>query len=172
MKFLRIYNAILQIIFYHTIVFFKKKFYFCNSLFKKKQMFRIQTYYLIACFIITGVLPFVFPLWKDASGSAFYFMKDMAFVTLFGLSTTLSLLSILSHKKRQQQFVMGRLNMILNLILLGLFVYLTLTASGETAISEKGVGMFLPIFSIVILVLANKAIKKDEDLVKSVDRLR
>ena len=138
----------------------------------KKQMFRIQTYYLIACLIITGVLPFVFPLWKDASGSAFYFMKDMAFVTLFGLSTTLSLLSILSHKKRQQQFVMGRLNMILNLILLGLFVYLTLTASGETAISEKGVGMFLPIFSIVILVLANKAIKKDEDLVKSVDRLR
>ena len=172
MKFLLIYNAILQIIFYHAIVFIKKKFYFCNSLFKKKQMFRIQTYYLIACFIITGVLPFVFPLWKDASGSAFYFMKDMAFVTLFGLSTTLSLLSILSHKKRQQQFVMGRLNMILNLILLGLFVYRTLTASGETAISEKGVGMFLPIFSIVILVLANKAIKKDEDLVKSVDRLR
>jgi hypothetical protein len=32
--------------------------------------------------------------------------------------------------------------------------------------------MFLPIVSIVFLVLANKAIKKDEDLVKSVDRLR
>ena len=67
---------------------------------------------------------------------------------------------------------MGRLNMILNLILLGLFVYRTLNTSGETAISEKGVGMFLPIISIVFLVLANKAIKKDEDLVKSVDRLR
>ena len=172
MKFLRIYTAIIQIIFYHTIVFFLKRNFIFATHYSKKQMFRIQTYYLIACFIITGVLPFVFPLWKDASGSAFYFMKDMAFVTLFGLSTTLSLLSILSHKKRQQQFVMGRLNMILNLILLGLFVYLTLTASGETAISEKGVGMFLPIFSIVILVLANKAIKKDEDLVKSVDRLR
>jgi hypothetical protein len=32
--------------------------------------------------------------------------------------------------------------------------------------------MFLPIFSIVFLALANKAIKKDEDLVKSVDRIR
>ena len=135
-------------------------------------MFRIQTYYLIICLVITGVLPFVFPLWKDAAGKAFYFMMDILYVVLFGLSTTLTLLSILSHKNRQQQFVMGRLNMILNLILLGLFVYRTLTASGETAISEKGVGMFLPIFSIVILVLANKAIKKDEDLVKSVDRLR
>ena len=135
-------------------------------------MFRIQTYYLIASLIVTGVLPFVFPLWSDAAGKSFYFMMDIAYTALFGLSSTLSLLSILSHTKRQQQFVMGRLNMILNLILLGLFVYRTLTASGETAISEKGVGMFLPIFSIVLLVLANKAIKKDEDLVKSVDRLR
>ena len=135
-------------------------------------MFRPQTYYLILCLIITCVLPFLLPLWTDVKGKAFYFMMDFIYVTLFGLSTTLSLLSILSHKKRQQQFVMGRLNMILNLILLGLFVYRTLAASGETAISEKGVGMFLPIFSIVFLVLANKAIKKDEDLVKSVDRLR
>ena len=37
-------------------------------------MFRIQTYYLIACLIVTGILPFVFPLWKDASGKSFYFM--------------------------------------------------------------------------------------------------
>ena len=135
-------------------------------------MFRPQTYFLIVSLLITGVLPFVFPLWKDIAGTPFYFMMDIVYSALFGLSTTLSLLSILSHKKRQQQFVMGRLNMILNLILLGLFVYRTLNTSGETAISEKGVGMFLPIISIVFLVLANKAIKKDEDLVKSVDRLR
>jgi hypothetical protein len=134
-------------------------------------MFRVQTYYLIASLLITGVLPFIFPLWTIAE-KPFYFMADIVYVSLFGLSTTLSLLSILSHTKRQQQFVMGRLNMILNLILLGLLVYRTLNASGETAVSEKGVGMFLPIFSIVLLVLANKAIKKDEDLVKSVDRLR
>ncbi|MGV3695997.1 DUF4293 family protein [Flavobacterium sp.] len=135
-------------------------------------MFRPQTYYLIICLIATMVLPFVFPLWKDAAGKPFYFMMDMTYVILFGLSNTLTLLSIFSHKKRQQQFVMGRLNIILNLILLGLFVYRTLNTSGETAISEKGVGMFLPIISIVFLVLANRAIKKDEDLVKSVDRLR
>jgi hypothetical protein len=134
-------------------------------------MFRPQTYYLIVSLLITGILPFVFPLWKDTSGDV-YFVSNIVYAALFGLSSTLSLLSILSHTKRQQQFVMGRLNMILNLILLGLFVYRTLNASGETAISEKGVGMFLPIFSIVFLVLANKAIKKDEDLVKSVDRLR
>ena len=102
-----------------------------------------------------------------------FFMSNMLYSVFFGLSTTLSLLSIISFKKRQQQFVMGRLNIILNLILLGLFVYRTLNLSGGTAlVSEKGIGMFLPIISIVMLVLANKAIKKDEDLVKSVDRLR
>ena len=68
--------------------------------------------------------------------------------------------------------MLGRLNMILNLILLGVFVYQSLNISGETLVSEKGIGMLLPIFSIVFLVLANRAIKKDEDLVKSVDRLR
>ena len=133
---------------------------------------RIQTVYLILALLVSGVLPFVFPLWKAMDGKDYFFMADMTYVTLFGLSISVSLLGILSYKKRQNQFVLGRLNMIFNLILLGLFVYRTLNLSGEASVSEKGIGMFLPIVSIVLLVLANKAIKKDEDLVKSVDRLR
>ena len=134
---------------------------------------RIQTVYLILAFIATGILPFVFPLWELSNGSAFYFMASSAYTALFGLGAALILLSIVSFKKRQQQFVFNRLTMILNLILLGLFVYRSLMVSGEAVtVSEKGIGMFLPIISIVFLVLANKAIKKDEDLVKSVDRLR
>lgn len=134
---------------------------------------RIQTVYLILTFIATGVLVFFFPLWTLNNGKAFYFMQDQFYTVLFGLSSTLTIVSIISYKKRQNQFVMGRLNIILNLILLGLFVYRSLNLSGEIiAVSEKGIGMFLPIVAIVLLVLANKAIKKDEDLVKSVDRLR
>ena len=133
---------------------------------------RIQTIYLAIAFIVSGILPFVFALWK-IDGKDVFFMTNIAYSSLFGLSTALSLLSIISFKKRQQQFVFNRLNMILNLILLVLFVYRSLNVSGEaTLVSEKGIGMFLPIISIVMLVLANKAIKKDEDLVKSVDRLR
>ena len=134
---------------------------------------RIQTIYLILAFLVTGILPFVFPLWTMNNGKDFFFMQDQIYVVMLGLSTTLTLLSIVSFKKRQNQFVIGRLNIILNLILLGLFVYRSLNLSGETVfVSEKGIGMFLPILAIVLLVLANKAIKKDEDLVKSVDRLR
>jgi hypothetical protein len=133
---------------------------------------RIQTIYLLLSVVVTGGLPFVFNLWKLANGSIIYFMTNITYVVLFGLATSLSLLSMMSFKKRQNQFVMNRLSIIFNLILLGLFVYRTLNLSGETLVSEKGIGMFLPIVAIFLLVLANRAIKKDEDLVKSVDRLR
>ena len=134
---------------------------------------RIQTIYLFLAFVVTGVLLFFIPLWTMTDSKEYFFMQSQVYTVLLGLTTTLTLLSIVSYKKRQNQFVMGRLNIILNLILLGLFVYRSLNLSGETpAVSEKGIGMFLPVVAIVLLVLANKAIKKDEDLVKSVDRLR
>ncbi|PVX44712.1 uncharacterized protein DUF4293 [Flavobacterium sp. 103] len=134
---------------------------------------RIQTVYLILTFLVVGVLPFIFPLWTLSDGKEYFFMQNQFYVILFGLSTAITIYSIISFKKRQTQFVANRLTIVLNLILLGLFVYHSLNLSGETpVVSEKGIGMFLPILAIVFLVLANKAIKKDEDLVKSVDRLR
>lgn len=134
---------------------------------------RIQTVYLLIALVILGVLPFVFPLWTSSDGKEFRFMSDSFYTEIFGLSTALTLISILYFKKRQHQFVLNRLTIILNLILLGLFVYRSLNLSGETVqVSEKGIGMFLPIVAIVFLALANRAIKKDEDLVKSADRLR
>jgi len=134
---------------------------------------RIQTIYLFLTLLTVGVLPYIFPLWVLDNGKEYFFMQNQFYVILLGLSTAITVYSIISFKKRQTQFVLNRLNIILNLILLGLFVYHSLNISGETpAVSEKGIGMFLPILSIVLLVLANKAIKKDEDLVKSVDRLR
>jgi hypothetical protein len=137
---------------------------------------RIQTVYLFIALIATGVLPFALPLWVTKNGENYYFIRDLAFVLLFAFSTTLSIVSIMTYKKRKNQFVMGRLNIILNVILLGLFIIRLFNLSGETdpekVVSEKGIGVILPIVSIVFLSLANKAIKKDEDLVKSVDRLR
>lgn len=139
---------------------------------RSKVIQRIQTVYMILVLVTSGVLPFVFPLWKSADGKEFFFLESMIYTPLFGLSATLALLAVLFYQKRQHQFVINRLNIILNLILLGLFLYRSLNLSGEAPASEKGIGMFLPLISIVLLVLANRGVKKDEDLVKSVDRLR
>lgn len=136
---------------------------------------RIQTLYIMLSAIATGALPFVFELWTlktDNQATAVFLTSSAIYLSLFGLVTLLAIISIFSFKKRQNQFVLNRLTMIFNFILLGFFVYRSLNLSGETMVSEKGIGMFLPAISIVLLVLANKAIKKDEDLVKSVDRLR
>lgn len=171
MKYLRICYAIIRKNIYDTIVYLKKKIYFC--VFKKQNMLqRIQTVYLLLAFLFMAVIPFFTPLWILKTGGDFYFMADQIYTMIFGLGSALVVWSILTYKKRQQQFVVNRVVIILNLILLGLFVYRLLSVSGEAEVSEKGIGMFLPIVSIVMLVLANKAIKKDEDLVKSVDRLR
>ena len=133
---------------------------------------RIQTFFLVDVALIAGLLPFFLSLWQLADG-ADVFASDIGWIgALFAISAALALVAIFMFKNRQNQFVLNRLNMILNLFLLGFFVYRSLNLSGETAVSEKGIGMLIPVFSIVFLVLANRAIKKDEDLVKSVDRLR
>ena len=133
---------------------------------------RIQSVYLIIVAILTGVLPFFFNLWVNAEGGEVYATNEMLISITFYASTVLAIWSTILFKNRKNQFVMNRLNIILNVFLLGFFVYRSLNLSGEISVSEKGIGMLIPVFSIIFLVLANRAIKKDEDLVKSVDRLR
>ena len=141
---------------------------------------RIQSFYLLIAFLISGVLAFFVLLWENYGGARFYLMElmnedswELVSVPIgFMLSALLSLVAIVKFKKRKEQIKLNRFNIVFNLYLLGIFVYLLLSLSGENFISEKGIGLFIPVIVIVLLVLANKAIQKDEELVKSVDRLR
>ncbi len=133
---------------------------------------RIQTVYLILAAGVSAGVMFFTPLWINIKNIAVFANDNMLYFTLFMASAILSIGSIFLFKKRKLQLMLGRINILLNFILLGLFVYQSLNISGETEVSEKGIGIFLPVISIVLLVLANKAIIKDEKLVKSVDRLR
>jgi len=161
--------------------------YLCISIFYFDMIQRIQSAYLVLAALVSLGLIFVFPLWITAEGierfiSYLFANSENLFVnnnlifkaiaSLFMISGLLSFISIFLFKNRKNQFVINRLNILINLILLGLLIYRLLMVSGETQVSEKGIGSALPILVIVLLVLANKAIKKDEDLVKSVDRLR
>lgn len=139
---------------------------------------RIQSIYLLLVAVLSGGLIFAFHLWKLAENKVFALelfsaesMVDKSVPVLFLASAVLALYSIFSFKDRKKQFVMGRLIILINLFLLGVLIYLSLNLPGEVT-SEKGIGMFIPVVAILFSVMANKAIKKDEDLVKSVDRLR
>jgi hypothetical protein len=133
---------------------------------------RIQTVYLVVVVLLGALLPFWLELWTDAAGGVVFAKNEIAVSLAFYGSAVMAALAVFRYKDRKSQFVLNRLNMLINLFLLGFFVYRSLNLSGEALVSEKGIGMLIPVFSIVLLVLANRAIKKDEDLVKSVDRLR
>lgn len=141
---------------------------------------RIQTLLLLIASGISGGLIFIFSLWKNLKSNEIFAldtfdnesMLTKSIGAIFIISAILSLITIFLFKNRKLQFVMNRLNILLNFLLVGFIVYHLLTLSGETKVSEKGIGSFLPLLSVLFLVFANRYIKKDEDLVKSVDRLR
>ena len=139
---------------------------------------RIQSIYLTIVFTLSAILPLVFKLWNYSNKEvyALELLSDLSIIAklvpvFFLISALLAIVSIFKYKKRQLQFVLGRIIILINLFLLGILIYLSLNIPGEAS-SEKGIGMFIPVVAILFAVLANKAIKKDEDLVKSVDRLR
>jgi len=141
---------------------------------------RIQSIYLLIATLLSGGLIFLLNLWVTKQGIKFFALDSLSsdnlvlasvFVLFIG-SAVLTLITIFQFKKRQLQFVLGRLTILINFILVGILVYFAQNLSGEIKISEKGIGLLIPIFTIVFVALANKAIKKDEELVKSVDRLR
>jgi hypothetical protein len=152
--------------------------YFCPSF--RKMLQRIQTIYLVIAALLSGVVSFVLPFWNDINGEQLMLMdlrQDenpyyMVVPFLFMLSGILSLIAVLLYKNRVRQINSNRLNIVINFLLLGIIVYRLLNLPGEIDISEKGIGVFIPLLVIVFLALANKAILKDENLVKSVDRLR
>jgi hypothetical protein len=149
--------------------------------FATKQMIqRIQSIYLLLAALISGGLVFLvsFLTLENQNGvKVLELIANQRFLIQsigigFLISSALSIISIFSYKNRKNQFVLGRLNILINFYLLGVLIVESLNLPGETSVSEKGIGIFLPIIVVVFLAMANKAIKKDEDLVKSVDRLR
>jgi hypothetical protein len=147
---------------------------------KKIMIQRIQTLYLLVATFIVGGGVFVVDLWKNKDGIPFFALDSfnttnyvlIGMSLLFFISAILTFITIFLFKNRKLQFVIGRLTILINFILLGILIFYSQNLSGEMEVSEKGIGLLIPIFAIVLVVLANRAIKKDEELVKSVDRLR
>ena len=141
---------------------------------------RVQTIYLIIALFLSTLLAVRVPFWEDGQGSALYLMDFFnsesllykGIPILFIISALFSVVAIILFKQRIKQIICNRLNIAINFLLLGIIVYGLLSLPGENQFSEKGIGVFVPIAVIVFLALANKAILKDEKLVKSVDRLR
>ena len=80
--------------------------------------------------------------------------------------------SILSYKNRKRQILLNNISIFINALLLGLLAYWLLNLSGGIQFPEKGIEPIFPLISMISLFIANIYIRKDDRLVKSVDRLR
>jgi hypothetical protein len=161
-------------------------FNFANKLTLKIMLQRIQTVYLILSTIaltLTIWMPFAS---FDKSGSISTFTifglstttEDInswfPYYVVIGLSVALSLFAITQFKNRKRQLNLGKINYLLLLATI-VMLFLDTDNVAQKLFVEKiqyGFGMYLPVVALAFTFLANRSIKKDEDLVKSVERLR
>lgn len=151
---------------------------------------RIQTIYLAISIICMGLV-FLFPFatytfigepttFESFTGLGFEkgtndFFTFPVIINIF-LSIILSILAILSFKNRKRQILITKINFI-TVLLLVVFIFANFNfIESFLSISKEnisyGIGMFLPIVALVAIIMAYRAIKKDEDLIKSMDRIR
>lgn len=157
---------------------------------------RIQTIYLVLAATATGLaLYFPFALYYSDNIEAFSYgamgITDLAdnlliqpgnwFIQVIVLiaSVLITLYAIFSFKHRKRQLRLGQFNYLL-LVAVIMSVYFSVKSLAQ--INPIGnvedlktiywIGFYLPVASLAFQFLANRGIKKDEALVKSVERLR
>lgn len=142
---------------------------------------RIQTIFLTLTALVFGSLfkvPFAIsdqPSTQFLSDRVFDIKDHPALIGLTILGIILSVISIFLFRKRKVQLKIGYL-IIVMAILLPVIAFLLFTSTSADAdpnvqVNDQ-IGMFLPLGAILFATLANHFIKKDEKLVKSMDRLR
>ena len=96
-------------------------------------------------------------------------------LALFCIAGALALLSIFTFKNRKTQLMLGRLAMVANVIgfiLVIIFYFQNASELQGIQDEENPIGFALPVIFMVFAILAQRAIRKDEKLVRSTDRLR
>ena len=127
---------------------------------------RIQTLFFFLSAILLIIIVFSFPVLKE--GNTLYFLTDSfsyARLCIF-ISSALSIYAIFQFKDRKKQLLISSISRLMITIAVLLIVFLY----REDRIFAFG--MLLLIIPFLLLILANVFIKKDENLVKSADRIR
>jgi peptidoglycan/LPS O-acetylase OafA/YrhL len=126
---------------------------------------RKQTIYLllvIILMVITGLV--VTPATADS-------FDHFPLPTLCGIVSALALVAIVQFKNRKRQQQLCNTSIICTLCWIGVFCYYHFFAEGQD-VSTLPFAAVLPVVTIVCLFLAKAGIKHDEDLIRSMDRIR
>lgn len=106
--------------------------------------------------------------------------KPTYFIAILAvISAIVALYSIFQYKARMTQMKFGLLNILLIAGALGFSIYYMYQGESLVEVALGGVirgtykiGIFLPALALLFNSMANRFIKRDEDLVRSADRIR
>jgi hypothetical protein len=144
---------------------------------------RIQTLYLLVSVILLGLL-FALPFAEIVKDGVIYLfnfkgvsvegvLKQNGIIVTVLIAVFLALhgFAISDYKKRTRQIVVIKYTVFGLLIMLGVFFFFTSYSYNGFPISYKA-GFIFPLVAIILDILAIRAIKKDEALIRSIDRIR
>ncbi len=152
---------------------------------------RVQSVYLFLVFVF-AILFFVLPIGQFITDTAVfsfrllrygYFFEHTGFsanlqntllIILWASILILTLVMIFQYRKRMLQIRLGKLNMLLHvfLIMLTFFFLDGLRSQADIVGFNYGAGVVFPVVSLLFILMAIRAIRKDEELVRSADRFR
>ncbi len=153
---------------------------------------RIQTVYLTIVFIFT-MLAVLLPLGNfdfDGVNSALKITglelpanapselrpgwQSIALSVLCFVIMGLTVYTVFQYKRRRFQIQLGKVIVLLHMVLVfSAFYYIDFyTEKLSGAAFSHSLAIYLPLISMILVIVANKAIKKDEELVQSADRIR
>ncbi|MBS4013783.1 MAG: DUF4293 domain-containing protein [Bacteroidetes bacterium] len=152
---------------------------------------RVQTIYLII--IKVFVLLFLFaPVGEVSSNSSFASFSIMKIntsdsfefqiqdswhrytvIALAAMIMVLTLIIVFSYKNRRKQIKFNQMNLLLHILMISMtFFYVDFIKAQTGMVFNFGLAIAFPLVSIILILIANRAIRKDEKLVRSADRLR
>lgn len=138
---------------------------------------RIQTVYLLTAALLLGLFLGLADAWLVVAGEAFGWLGPAVY-GLGGLTAVVALVAVFFYKDRatQGKVVMAAqwLDLLLVLVLAGVVGYLSFRTDTDltTAGAVGFAALLLPVFAYLALRLARQGVRKDVDLVRSMDRLR
>ena len=131
---------------------------------------RIQTVYLLIAALVGIAVVLLFPIYTNKDIAVMALDNPVIFF-LFGFSSGGLLANVFNFKKRKLQVVLNRFIMVAYIVAL-VFIVMDMISHGDAKDIAIGATLFVPVFGIFFIFLANRGIIKDERLIKSADRIR
>jgi Na+-translocating ferredoxin:NAD+ oxidoreductase RnfA subunit len=134
---------------------------------------RIQSLFLVVVFLC-GVCLYIYPFWESENSITKHLRSPVSITAVVNyLSMLLAAICLFLYRNRKLQIKICYLLAVINILLaLVLLVFTTHVFKDNFENGHRLWASYLPIIAALAAYLASRYIKKDEELVRSADRIR